>query len=192
MNFSRAALEGIWIIESEQHADERGYFMRVFCEREFAEHGLPQRFVQSSLSSNPHRGTLRGLHFQWPPSREGKLVRCLSGAIYDVVVDLRPHSSTFLQRFAVELSERNARAVYIPDGFAHGFQVLEEGARVLYQMTDFFDASLSDGFRYDDRAFAIRWPQPVTLVSERDRAARAFDTQRYRDDYTRRASSAPK
>jgi dTDP-4-dehydrorhamnose 3,5-epimerase len=186
VKFTPTTLADLWIVESEQHADERGYFMRVYCEREFEQHGLPHRFVQSSLSNNPRIGTLRGLHFQWPPSREGKLVRCLSGAVYDVMVDLRPQSATFLQHVGVELSERNGRAVYIPAGFLHGFQVIEQGARVLYQMTDFFDAPLGDGFRYDDPAFGVRWPLPVSVISERDGAAPAFDAQRYREDYARR------
>ena len=190
MKFTQAALQGIWVIESGQHADERGYFMRVFCEREFEAQGLPHRFVQSSLSSNPRVGTLRGLHFQWPPSREGKLVRCLSGAVYDVMVDARPSSSTFLQHFGVELSERSGRAVYIPEGFLHGFQVIEEGARVLYQMTDFFAADLGDGFRYDDPSFGVRWPLPVSVVSERDKAAPAFDVKRYREEFARREGRA--
>ena len=105
VKLTHAALEGVWLLESEQHADERGYFMRVSCERELEDHGLPGRFVQSSLSSNARRGTIRGMHFQWPPSREGKLVRCLSGAIHDVVIDLRPQSPTFLQHLALELTE---------------------------------------------------------------------------------------
>ncbi len=161
--------------------------MRVLCASEFETAGVPGRFVQSSLSSNPRTGTVRGLHFQWPPSQEGKLVRCISGAVFDVMVDLRPDSSTFLQHCAVELSEHNGRGVYIPPGFAHGFQVQEEGARVLYHMTDFFAAPLGDGYRYDDPAFGIRWPKPVTAISDRDLAARPFDAERHRAEYARRA-----
>lgn len=187
MKFSSTALEGIRIVESALLTDARGYFMRVLCAREFADAGIPGAFVQASLSSNDGEGTVRGMHFQWPPSREGKLVRCISGAIFDVMVDLRPDSVSFLRHCTVELSERNGRAVYIPAGFAHGFQVQEPGARVLYHMTDFFEPDLSDGYRYDDPAFGIRWPRPVTIISERDREARTFDVERHRADYARHA-----
>ena len=190
MRFEPAALQGIWIIQSDRNEDERGYFMRAFSAPEFEEQGLPQRFVQASISGNFRRGTVRGLHFQWPPSREGKLVRCVTGAIYDVAVDLRPDSATFLQHCAVELSEQNARAVYIPEGFAHGFQVREDGTRVLYQMTDVFEPSLSAGFSYNDPVFDVRWPQAVTVVSARDRDAPPFDAARYRVEFGQRASRA--
>jgi dTDP-4-dehydrorhamnose 3,5-epimerase len=177
MRFRQGPLSGIWIVESEKCTDDRGYFMRAFCAIEFEKHGLPQRFVQASLSSNPRKGTVRGLHFQWPPSKEEKLVRCISGAIYDAVVDLRPSSPTFMQYFAIELSEHNGAGLFVPDGFAHGFQVLEEGTRVLYQMTDVFDPALSGGFAHNDPAFAVQWPHSVTCISERDRTAPAFDAQ---------------
>jgi len=186
VRFAATKLEGVCIIESDLHTDARGYFMRVLCDRELAESGVPGRFVQASLSSNPRPGTVRGLHFQWPPSREGKLVRCISGAVFDVIVDLRPDSGTFLQHFAVELSESNGRAVFIPPGLAHGFQVLERDARVLYHMTDYFAATLGEGYRYDDPVFRIQWPQPVTVISDRDRDAPAFDVGRYRVEYARR------
>ena len=162
--------------------------MRVFCDHELGDAGIREWFVQSSLSSTAREGAVRGLHFQWPPSREGKLVRCVSGAVFDVMVDLRPDSGTFLQHCTVELSERNGRAVYIPPGFAHGFQVQEPGARVLYHMTDFFAPQLGDGYRYDDPAFGIQWPRPVTLISDRDREARTFDVDRHRADYARHAA----
>jgi dTDP-4-dehydrorhamnose 3,5-epimerase len=190
MKFSPAALEGVWLIESEQNADERGYFMRAFCAVEFRDHGLPERFVQASVSSSDRVGTVRGLHFQWPPSREGKLIRCLSGAIYDVLVDLRPSSKTFMQHCAVPLSEKNALAVYVPEGLAHGFQVREDGTRVLYQMTDVFQPSLATGVFYADPVFGIRWPEPVTVVSERDRSAPPFDRQSYEAEFDRRTSGA--
>ena len=186
MRFAATKLEGIRVVESDLLADARGYFMRVLCDHELAESGVQGRFVQASLSSNPRPGTVRGLHFQWPPSCEGKLVRCISGAVFDVMVDLRPDSGTFLQHFTLELSERNGRAVFIPAGFAHGFQVIEADARVLYHMTDYFAAPLGDGYRYDDPAFGIQWPQPVTVISDRDRDAPAFDVGRYRAEYARR------
>jgi len=190
MRFKEEAIEGVFSVESDPHADERGGFMRAFCAREFGEQGLPGVFVQASVSTNPLRGTIRGLHFQWPPSREGKLVRCLTGAIYDVVVDLRPSSATFLEHYATELSERNCRALYIPEGCAHGFQVQEAGARVLYQMTDVYEPSLAAGFRYDDPAFRVRWPETPTAISERDLQAPSFDPARYRAELERRAAVA--
>jgi len=191
MKFTAAPLAGVSVIESEQHKDERGYFMRVSCELELGARDLPQRFVQTSLSFNPRTGTVRGLHFQWPPSNEGKLVRCLSGAIHDVMVDLRPGSATFLQHFAIELSEANARAVYIPPGFAHGFQTLQVDARVLYQMTDVFQPTLTAGFSFDDPAFGISWPLPVTVINARDRDCPAFDARSYCAEFERRAAGVP-
>lgn len=189
MRFSSGPLEGIRLIDSEAHADARGYFARVFCEREFGAGGLPQRFPQSSISYNRLRGTLRGLHFQWPPSHEGKLVRCVAGTVFDVMVDLRPQSPTFGRHLTVELSAENARAVFIPHGFAHGFQTLTDGATVLYQMDESYVANLDGGFRYDDPSFGIAWPEPVTMISDRDRLAAAFDRDAFHAEYRSRAAT---
>lgn len=188
MRFSRGPLQGTWVIESEPHVDERGSFARIFCQAEFARHELPDRFVQASLSHNVRAGTVRGLHFQWPPSAEGKLVRCVAGAVFDVIVDLRPDSATFTQHFTVSLSGAGGLAVYIPQGFAHGFQTLVDGATVLYQMSEPYRSGFDGGYRYDDAAFAVPWPRPPSAVSDRDRDAPAFDAALHRLEYARRAA----
>jgi dTDP-4-dehydrorhamnose 3,5-epimerase len=180
-------LPGIWIIEAEPHVDERGSFARIFCQTKFANCGLPESFPQASLSHNRRAGTLRGLHFQWPPSREGKLVRCVAGAIFDAMVDLRPDSSTFTKHFTLSLSGANGLAVYIPQGFGHGFQTLVDGATVLYQMTESYRPGLDGGYRYDEPAFAIEWPGAPSTVSEKDRAAPSFDAEFHRAEHARRA-----
>jgi dTDP-4-dehydrorhamnose 3,5-epimerase len=190
MRFEPAGLAGAWVIRTEPHADSRGRFGRIYCEREFEEHGLRRRFVQASLSFNRARGTVRGLHFQWPPSCEAKLIRCVRGAVFDAIVDLRPDSSTFLEHFSVELSEDNQVNLYVPEGFAHGFQSLRDDSELLYQMTDFYSSELSTGFRYDDPAFAIAWPGRVTEISERDQAAEAFDRTRYAREYVDRSAQS--
>jgi dTDP-4-dehydrorhamnose 3,5-epimerase len=177
MHFHATALAGVYQVELAPHPDERGFFARSWCTREFAEHGLPGQLVQSSLSHNTRKGTLRGMHFQWAPSQEGKLVRCERGAVFDVLIDLRPASATFLQNFAVELDSDRGNAVYIPPGIAHGFQTLADETRVIYMMTDFYAPELADGFRHDDPAFGIRWPLPVSVISERDRSWPVFDRE---------------
>lgn len=170
MLFHPTELSGAFVIESEPHTDERGSFARTFCRREFAAHGLVTDFVQCSLSQNHRRGTLRGLHFQRAPHAETKLVRCVTGAIFDVIVDLRPDSLTFRRHVAVELSSDNGRSLYIPAGFAHGFQALTDDATVYYQISDFYVPELSGGVRWDDPAFGIAWPFPPAMLSEKDRA----------------------
>jgi len=175
MLFEALAVSGASLIKLERKPDPRGFFARTFCAREFADHGLPTDFVQASLSYNEHRGTVRGLHFQWPPSREGKLVRCIRGALVDVLLDLRPDSGSYLQHCALELSAENGNAVYIPPGVAHGFQTLTGSTEVLYQMTDYFAPELSTAVRWNDPAFAIRWPLEEIVISERDAACAPFD-----------------
>ncbi len=182
MIFVPTPLAGALVVEPERKADERGFFARTWCRHEFARHGLDVEVVQASISHNRRAGTLRGMHFAWPPSREGKLVRCERGSVHDVIIDLRPDSATFTQHVAVELNEDNCRALYIPPGFAHGFQTLTDGTEVLYMMTDFYRAELADGMRFDDPAFGIRWPRPVTVIVERDRSYLDFD----RDAHVRR------
>lgn len=186
MQFESAQIKDAWVIDTNAHADPRGHFARAFCAREFVAQGLPASFVQSSLSFNRQRGTIRGLHFQWPPSAEGKLVRCVRGRVFDVMVDIRPDSVTFLRHVGLELSAERINAVYIPPGVAHGFQTLEDASEVLYEMTDFYVPSLSDGFPFDDPAFGVRWPVEVTTVSDRDRDAPQFDKARYEAEYRRR------
>ena len=149
--------------------DQRGFFARTFCEREFESHGLNPKLVQCSISFNTRKGTLRGLHYQAVPHAEAKLVRCTKGAIYDVVVDLRPQSSTFKEWIAVELTGEDRNMVYVPEGCAHGFLTLEDESEVFYQMSEFYDAESSSGVRWDDPAFHITWPGKVEVISERDR-----------------------
>jgi len=168
MRFTPSALPDAVIVDVEEHVDTRGLFARTFCEEEFAVAGLPTRFVQSSVSFNTRRGTLRGLHFQAPPKPEGKVVRCTRGAIHDVVVDLRPSSPTFLRWIGVELSADNRRALYIPPGFAHGFQTLIDDSEVLYLMTEFYAPEMARGVRWNDPMFSVEWPIADPILSERD------------------------
>jgi len=169
MRFIETKLKGAWIIELEPAADERGFFARTFCARKFAEHGLTASFVQCSVSLSRQKGTLRGLHYQIPPSAETKLVRCTSGSLYDVIVDLRPDSPTFLQHIGVELTSQNHRAVYVPELFAHGLQILEDNTEVFYQISEFYAPDQARGMRYDDPKLNIKWPLPVAVISEKDR-----------------------
>ena len=188
MRFQPLQIPGVVQVDAEGAADARGSFARLHCEREFEVHGLPSRMVQSSVSYSRLRGTLRGMHFQWPPSREGKLVRCIRGSIHDVVIDLRPDSATFAQHVALELTAAGRRAVFIPPGFAHGFQTLEDDVEVMYQMTDFYDPALAAGVRWNDSAFGIAWPLPVTAIHERDAGYADFDAVRFADEYGARSS----
>lgn len=168
MRFTPSALPDVVIVDVEGHVDTRGVFARTFCEEEFAAAGLPTRFVQSSVSFNTRRGTLRGLHFQAPPRPEGKVVRCTRGAIHDVAVDLRPSSATFLRWIGVELTADNRRALYIPPGCAHGFQTLTDDSEVLYLMTEFYAPEMARGVRWDDPMFGVKWPIADPTLSERD------------------------
>jgi dTDP-4-dehydrorhamnose 3,5-epimerase len=167
--FEPLPIPGAWSVRLEPRRDERGYFARSWCQREFAAHGIEIDMVQSSLSHNARAGTLRGMHYARPPSSEGKLVRCERGRILDVLLDLRPDSPAYLRHAAVELVDRSGDAVYVPPGVAHGFQTLEDDTDVLYMMSDFYRPELDAGVRFDDPAFGIRWPLPVTLIAPRDR-----------------------
>lgn len=169
MIFTRTILDGVYTLDLEPRGDARGFFARTFCAREFAEHGLVAMVAQCSVAYNSTRGTIRGLHFQHAPAAEAKLVRCTSGSIHDVVVDLRPDSDSYLQHVGVELSAENRRGLYIPEGLAHGYQTLTDGAEVYYQMSEFYAPGHGDGVRYDDPALAITWPLAVSAISERDR-----------------------
>lgn len=169
MRFVELAVSGAYRVLLERLGDARGFFARCYCESEFSRAGLPTEFVQASLSFSDRRGTVRGLHFQWPPSREGKLVRCIRGAIHDVLLDLRPHCPTYLKHVAIELNADNREAVFIPPGVAHGFQTLADSSEVYYQMTDRHAPELAAGLRWNDPAFGIHWPiQDDVVVSQRD------------------------
>jgi len=168
MKFTETSLRGAWFIDLEPHADDRGFFARIFCANEFRAHGLEPAFVQGSISFNRARGTMRGMHFQVPPAAEAKIVRCTRGAIHDVIVDLRPDSPTYLRHVAVELTENNTRSLYIPPLFAHGFLTLEDNTEVQYLMAEFFAPACGRGARYNDPAFGISWPGEVTVISPKD------------------------
>ena len=170
MRFAPTPLAGAFIIEPEPFTDDRGIFARTFCAREFGEHGLATTFVQSSTSWSARKGTLRGLHFQLAPACEIKLVRCTSGALFDVIVDLRPGSPTYLRHTSVELSAANRKALHIPEMFAHGFQTLEDGTEISYQTSQFYAPELGAGLRWSDSRLDIRWPLEVTAISDRDRS----------------------
>lgn len=168
MKFTESALPGAFIIDIEPVEDERGFFARTFCRQEFEAHGLNPGLAQCSVSFNPRKGTLRGMHFQAPPLAEAKLVRCTLGAAYDVVVDLRPTSPTFRQWTGVELTAANRKMIYVAEGLAHGFITLGDDTEMLYQMSEFFDPACARGVRWNDPAFGIRWPQTPRAISERD------------------------
>lgn len=174
MRFTELSLKGAYLIELQPYKDSRGLFGRTFCAREFRDHGLVETFVQCNTSWNASEGTVRGMHYQLPPSAEIKLVRCTAGAIWDAIVDLRPESPTYLQHTGVELSARNRRTLYVPAMFAHGFQTLKDGTEVFYQMSDFYSPELGAGLRYNDPKLGISWPLPVSVVSEKDQALALF------------------
>lgn len=168
MRFLETNLPGAWLVVSEKLDDERGYFARMRCSREFAGQGIPAEFVQTNISFNRAAGTFRGLHFQIPPSREGKLVRCVAGAISDIVVDLRPHSPAFLRHQWFELSADNLDAVFVPTGCAHGFLTRTDDAKVIYEMSDYYAPELGRGLRWDDPALGIEMPAPIRQIHPRD------------------------
>lgn len=168
MRFTELPLAGAFVISPERHADQRGWFARTYCRDEFARKGLATGFVQCSASFNARRGTLRGMHFQRAPYQESKLVRCTRGAALDVLLDLRPQSATFRRWHAVLLTADDGRAVYVPAGFAHGFQTLADATEIFYQMAEFHHPASAAGVRWDDVAFAIDWPIRPPILSERD------------------------
>lgn len=174
MIFTETELRGAFLVEPERLEDERGFFARTWCRSEFEERGLDAGLAQCNISYNRKRGTLRGMHYQHPPYAETKLVRCTRGAVYDVILDLRPGSNTFGRWVAAELSERNRRMLYIPRGFAHGFQTLEDGTEVAYQVSEFYHPEVAGCVRWDDPAFRINWPLEVTVIAPRDRDAPDF------------------
>lgn len=173
MIFIETKFQGAFIIEPERLEDERGFFARTWCQREFEAHGLNPRLAQCNISFNRKRGTLRGMHYQTAPYTEAKLVRCTMGAIYDVIIDLRPASPAFKQWLAVELSAENHRMLYIPEGLAHGFQTLIDNTEVFYQMSEFYHSECAEcarGVRWNDPTFGVDWPLPVSVIAEKDNA----------------------
>ena len=175
MIFTETALEGAFIIDLERREDNRGFFARAFCQREFADHGLKPVIAQANVAFNRRRGTLRGMHFQYPPAAETKLVRATRGAILDIIVDLRPESPTYLQHVAVELSADNYRALYVPERFAHGYQALEDGTETSYQVGEFYSPGTEGGLAPQDARLGLRWPLPVTDMSEKDARWKSLD-----------------
>lgn len=168
MIFEATNLKDAFVIDLEIRSDDRGGFARTFCAKEFEEHGLKPMVAQCNMSFNYKKGTLRGMHYQLAPAAETKLVRCTRGAIYDVIIDIRPDSPTYMQHFGIELTADNRKALYVPELFAHGYQALTDDAEVIYQVGEFYSPGYEQGIRYDDPTFGIEWPIPVTVISEKD------------------------
>jgi len=169
MIFVETQLKGVFIVELERKKDDRGFFARTWCQQEFERHGLDPRLVQCSISYNKKKGTMRGMHYQVPPHAEVKLVRCSRGGLCDVIIDLRPESPTFKRWISVELTAENQKALYIPEGFAHGFQTLRDDTEVLYQISEFYHPENARGVRWDDPVFQISWPPGPRIISPKDR-----------------------
>jgi dTDP-4-dehydrorhamnose 3,5-epimerase len=175
MILTETKLKGAFLVDIEPHADSRGFFARAFCQREFAEHGLKPIIAQANIASNRTKGTIRGMHFQYPPASETKLVRCTRGAILDIIVDLRPESPTYLQHVGVELTEDNFRALYVPERFAHGYQALRDHTDTSYQVGEFYTPGTEGGLHYADPRLNLTWPLPVTAISEKDQDWKLLD-----------------
>jgi dTDP-4-dehydrorhamnose 3,5-epimerase len=172
--FTSTELSGAFIVEAEPHSDDRGAYTRMWCAREFAAHGLSVSLAQTGLSYNRRRGTVRGMHMQEAPHGQTRLVRCGRGAIYDVIIDLRPDSPTYCRWLAVELRASSCAMLYVPEGFAHGFQTLEDHTEVVYHMTGFYEPAAERGVRWNDPRFAITWPLPDITISDKDCHYRDF------------------
>jgi dTDP-4-dehydrorhamnose 3,5-epimerase len=168
MLFIETKLKGAFIIDLERREDERGFFARAFCQNEFTAHALKPIIAQANLAFNIKKGTLRGMHFQFPPAAESKLVRCTRGAILDIIVDLRPESPTYLQNISVELDEDNHRALYVPERFAHGYQALRDNTETSYQVGEFYAPACESGLMYNDPKLGLTWPLPVSVISAKD------------------------
>ena len=186
MIFTEAKLKGAFIIHLDRKTDERGFFARAFCQKEFFDHGLRPVIAQANIAWTAKKGTLRGMHFQYPPAAESKLVRCTRAAILDIIVDLRPESPTYLKHISVELNEDNMTALYVPERFAHGYQALRDNTDTTYQMSEFYTPNAESGLRHDDPRLDIKWPLPVSVMSPKDRAFRPF---REIEDEVRRGMS---
>ena len=168
MKFLKAEIPGAYVIETDRHEDDRGFFGRSFCRDEFQQHGIPFEIVQSGISFNRRKGTVRGMHFQVAPKEEPKLIRCTRGSLHDVLVDLRRDSPTYCRSFSFQLTAENRLALYAPPGVAHGFQTLEDETEIFYELGQTYAPDLARGFRWNDPAFAIRFPLPITVISEQD------------------------
>ncbi len=179
MIFTETKLKGAYIIDVRRLEDERGFFGRAWCKKEFEDHGLNGNIVQANVSYNVQKGTIRGMHYQVAPFAETKTIRCTSGKIYDVIVDLRPESETYRQWIGVELSAESFRMLYVPEGFAHGFITLEDHTSVHYMVTQYYTPGAEGGLRYDDPAFAIQWPILPTLVSAKDLSHKPYQAEMY-------------
>lgn len=174
MIFTETKLKGAFIIEPERLNDERGFFARTFCQNEFEDHGIRMEIAQCNISFNKKKGTLRGMHYQAPPHEEGKLVSCTKGAIYDVILDLRPRSITFKKWIDIELSRENRKMLYIPAEFAHGFQTLEDETEVFYMISEFYHPECAKGIRWDDPVFGIKWPIDLKIINAKDQSYKMF------------------
>ena len=170
MIFTETKLKGAYIIDIDRKEDSRGFFARAFCQKEFETHGLKPIIAQANVAFNHQKGTLRGMHFQYPPSAETKLVRCMRGAILDIIVDLRPESPTYLNYIGVELTEDNHRGLYVPERFAHGYQVLWDKTETSYQVGEFYTPDAEGGLAYNDPRLGLEWPLPVSAISEKDQS----------------------
>jgi dTDP-4-dehydrorhamnose 3,5-epimerase len=168
VKFTETRLTGAFILDLERREDSRGYFARTFCQREFAEHGLQTTITQANVAFSRDKGTLRGMHFQFPPKAETKLVRATRGAVIDIIVDLRPESPTYLEHVSVELTEHNGRALYVPERFGHGYQTLVDDTETSYQVGEFYAPEIEGGLLHDDPRLGLSWPLPVTTMSEKD------------------------
>jgi dTDP-4-dehydrorhamnose 3,5-epimerase len=173
--FTETKLKGAFTIDLERREDSRGFFARAFCQHEFEAHGLKPVIAQANVAHNVFKGTVRGMHFQYPPAAETKLVRCTRGAIFDIIVDLRPESPTYLDHVAVELNEGNQRALYVPERFAHGYQVLSDNTDTSYQVGEFYTPEAEAGLLYNDRRLALKWPLPLGIISDKDKKFRSLD-----------------
>jgi dTDP-4-dehydrorhamnose 3,5-epimerase len=169
MIFTETKLRGAFIIDLERREDNRGFFARAFCQHEFEAHGLKPVIAQANIGFNKRKGTLRGMHFQFPPAAETKLVRACRGAVLDIIVDMRPESPTYLQHISVELSAENHRGIYIPERFAHGYQALEDDTETTYQVGEFYTPGSEGGLLYDDPRLGLTWPLPISVMSDKDR-----------------------
>jgi len=177
MKFTQTPLKDAYVIELQELSDDRGFFARSFCMNEFAEHGLKPNVAQCNLSFNHKAGTMRGMHYQIAPAAETKLVRCTRGAVYDVIIDLRPDSPSYMQHFGIELTEHNRKSLYVPELFAHGYLTLTDGAEVSYQVSEFYTPGMERGLPYNDPAFNIEWPVEVQVISEKDAKWDAFQAE---------------
>lgn len=189
MIFTETKLRGAFIIDIERREDSRGFFARVFCQNEFSAHGLKPVIAQANIAYNRKKGTVRGMHFQFPPSAETKLVRCTRGRILDIIVDLRPESPTYLQHIAVELTGENSRALYVPERFAHGYQALADDTETSYQVGEFYTPGSEGGLLHNDPRLGLTWPFPVSVISDKDQLWKPLAEQE--EEIKRRMAAQP-